>query len=57
MKKALNVFGIILAVLFSFALIPTLIAVPVWEGVSALLPPESTREEIPFIKPLKIIPL
>lgn len=46
MKKVLNVFGIILAVLFSFALIPTLIAVPVWEGVSALLEPEFLEQVV-----------
>ena len=40
MKKALNVFGIIFAVIFSLALIPTLIMTPVWKGVSGLLEPE-----------------
>ena len=40
MKKALNVCGIIFAVIFSLALIPTLIMTPVWKGVSGLLEPE-----------------
>ena len=40
MKKVLNFFGIVLAVLFSLALIPTLILNPVWRGVSGLLQPE-----------------
>ena len=46
MKKVLNVFGIILAVLFSLALIPTLIAAPVWEGVSALMEPEFLEQAV-----------
>ena len=40
MKKALNVFGIILALIFSLVLVPTLIMTPVWQGVSGLLEPE-----------------
>ena len=40
MKKVLNFFGIVLAVLFSLALIPTLILNPVWRGVSDLMEPE-----------------
>lgn len=40
MKQVLNVFGIILAVLLSLALIPTLILTPVWQGVSGLLDPD-----------------
>ena len=46
MKKVLNGFGIILAVLFSLALIPTLIAAPVWEGVSALMEPEFLEQAV-----------
>lgn len=44
MKKVLNVFGIIFAVLFSLALIPTLITAPIWTGVSGLLQPEVIEE-------------
>lgn len=44
MKKVLNFFGIVLAVLFSLALIPTLILNPVWRGVSGLLQPEVLEE-------------
>lgn len=40
MKKALNIFGIIFAVIFSLLLISTLIMTPVWKGVSGLLEPE-----------------
>ena len=40
MKKALNVFGIILALIFSLVLVPTLILNPVWRGMSGLLEPE-----------------
>ena len=46
MKKVLNGFGIILAVLFSLALVPTLIVTPVWEGVSALLEPEFLEQAV-----------
>ena len=46
MKKVLNGFGIILAVLFSLALIPMLIVTPVWEGVSALLEPEFLEQAV-----------
>ena len=44
MKKVLNFFGIVLAVLFSLALIPTLILNPVWRGVSGLLQPSVLEE-------------
>ncbi len=40
MKKVFNFFGIVLALILSLALIPTLIINPVWRGVSGLLQPE-----------------
>ena len=44
MKKVLNFFGIVLAVIFSLVLIPTLIFNPVWRGVSGLLQPSALEE-------------
>lgn len=49
MKKVFNVFGIILAVIFSLVLIPTLLLTPIWQGFSGLLEPafiESVATEI-----------
>ena len=44
MKKVFNVFGIFLAVLFSFLLVPLLILNPIWSGLSNLLQPEVIEE-------------
>lgn len=44
MKKVLNVFGIILSVLFSLLLIPLLILNPIWGGLSNLLQPAVIEE-------------
>ena len=44
MKKVFNFFGIVLALILSLALIPTLIFNPVWRGVSGLLQPTVIEE-------------
>lgn len=44
MKKVFNVFGIILAILFSLLLVPMLIVAPIWQGASGLLQPEVIEE-------------
>lgn len=44
MKKVFNVVGIILAIVFSLLLIPTLMTTPIWKGVSGLLQPEVIEE-------------
>ena len=44
MKKIFNFFGIVLALLLSVVLIPTLIFNPVWRGVSGLLQPAVIEE-------------
>ena len=44
MKKVLNVFGILLALLFSLALVPLLIANPAFHAVSDFLQPETVEQ-------------
>ena len=44
MKKVLNVFGILLSILFSILLIPLLILNPIWGGLSHLLQSEVIEE-------------
>ncbi len=40
MKKVFNFFGIVLALILSLALVPTMIVTPIWNGASGLLQPE-----------------
>ena len=44
MKKVFNVFGILLALLFSLVLIPLLIANPAFRAVSDFLQPETVEQ-------------